>query len=83
VEEATVLPLFRELMVQDGILYLVMLDVTGSEQTEIIRTNTKTEKSHYLKIPSKLFRIKASSGMVYGIKTSGVTPSVQFVKLAQ
>lgn len=70
-------------MVQDDMLYLVLLDVTGREETEIIRINSKTEEVRYLKIPSKLFRIKVGNEMLYGTNSTAADPSVRFVKLTE
>lgn len=83
VENTEVLPFFREFMVQDDMLYLVLLDVTGREETEIIRINSKTEEVRYLKIPSKLFRIKVGNEMLYGTNSTAADPSVRFVKLTE
>ena len=83
-EEVRVLPLFQEFEVHDQMLYLLLFDISGSEQkqTEIIRTNEETEEAHYLNIPLHFGKIQAGDNKLYGIETiEGDFSSVKVVEL--
>lgn len=53
-EDVRILPLFRDFMVHNGNIYLIIFDVEGRDRTEMIRIDEATADLRYIDIPLEL-----------------------------